>query len=221
MDRFNVAVTGSVLPGFAEDDVVVQLEAIFKTSRGAVTPLVSGRRLIIKRDVDSATAERYVLRLRDIGLGCELERARAPTSGDTSSPLASVVSFKQPQQVSPPLLDSSSETQVGKSGTLMQRVVMLVGVVCIVAGAVKLITSPAVVAGIASTFRALFYLVGTAMLWLGGATALISGLMFPRVDRRFKTGYKENRRVTWEGFGLVVGALVAAGGWLLLRWVGK
>lgn len=70
----NVVTTGNVLPGFVKEEVQVHLGRLFSRSPDAVARLLAGTPLTIKRQVDAATANEYVSRLKQIGVDCRVER---------------------------------------------------------------------------------------------------------------------------------------------------
>jgi type II secretory pathway pseudopilin PulG len=103
MGAFNVVVTGNLLPGFSREQVVPQLAQLFNQSTDAASHLLQGHPVTIKRQTDAATAERYVQRLRQIGVECEAEAdVLEADSGVFSTP-----SFARSSNPEPPPVPTS------------------------------------------------------------------------------------------------------------------
>ena len=68
MNAFDVVVEGQCLPGFEREAVRLALAKLTRRSEDTAGRLLAGRRVVVKRGVDLATATRYVEALRAIGV---------------------------------------------------------------------------------------------------------------------------------------------------------
>ena len=58
-ETFDVIFRGDIVLGHALDDVKVRLQKLFKVDASKIDALFTGRPVILKRNLDSATAEKY------------------------------------------------------------------------------------------------------------------------------------------------------------------
>lgn len=100
MDRFSVVLDGVVAPGADRATVLRQLAELFAQPEATAERLLAGRPVIVKRDVDRATGDRYVQRLAAVGAPGRLEPAHLELDADFTDYNAPVV------PPAPPTLDS-------------------------------------------------------------------------------------------------------------------
>jgi len=74
MTTFRVVIEGSVLQGFGLDDVRRRLASLIGRSDDVAGGLLGGRPSTVKREIDEATALRYVEALKKIGVSCHAEQ---------------------------------------------------------------------------------------------------------------------------------------------------
>lgn len=119
--NFDVIFQGQLLPG--TDGVVVRakLAALFKIDAARVEAMFSGQRVVIKKNVDAATAETYVAALNKAGAAAEMIAVVMPAVVVASEPRAETpatpvvmtiaepgVLLVEPQPVTPPTFDTSA-----------------------------------------------------------------------------------------------------------------
>ena len=71
--------------------------------------------------------------------------------------------------------------------------------------------------GSRSLLNTLTSALGMLLLACGVLSCCVGGLLMPKPDRRFKTGYKDNEVVTWQFRAMVIGLALGVTGLLLLR----
>ena len=59
MSRYEIAFAGELVPGAIAEQVKANLAKLFQADAQRIAALFSGRRIVIKTDVDQATAEKY------------------------------------------------------------------------------------------------------------------------------------------------------------------
>lgn len=59
MERYEIAFTGQLLPGAQPDVVRANLARLFRADAGRIALLFSGRRIVIKNQLDAQAAEKY------------------------------------------------------------------------------------------------------------------------------------------------------------------
>ena len=80
-ETFDVIFRGDIVLGHALDDVKVRLQKLFKVDASKIDALFTGRPVILKRNLDSATAEKYRKVLHQAGAQIRL----APSGGAQSA----------------------------------------------------------------------------------------------------------------------------------------
>lgn len=69
---FEVAFSGQISDGADLDEVKVQVGKMFKADDAKLAQLFSGKRIVIKKNIDQATAARYESALNNAGAECEV-----------------------------------------------------------------------------------------------------------------------------------------------------
>ncbi len=69
---FEVALSGQISEGASADDVKVKLGKMFNADEAKLAQLFSGRRVVIKKNIDQATAGKYKTALNHAGAECEV-----------------------------------------------------------------------------------------------------------------------------------------------------
>ncbi|WP_213879997.1 hypothetical protein [Pseudomonas sp. dw_358] len=72
MSLFEIVFSGEVLPGFAGEQVRSNLARLFQADESRVATLFSGRRLVLKNNLDAAAAEKYRATLERAGALAEV-----------------------------------------------------------------------------------------------------------------------------------------------------
>ena len=74
---FEVAFSGQISDGANADEVRVKVAKLFNADEAKLTQLFSGKRIVIKKNIDQATANKYRTALARAGAECEI----APVGG--------------------------------------------------------------------------------------------------------------------------------------------
>jgi hypothetical protein len=93
---YDVVFTGVIVPGRDQAQVRRNLAALFKTEPAKIEPLFSGKRFVIKKGLDEATALKYQQALREAGaivhiepVAASPEAASKPVSAPAAHPAIS------------------------------------------------------------------------------------------------------------------------------------
>lgn len=86
--RFNVVFAGEMVAGADPAKVRENLAAAFKMDISKVEALFSGKRVVVKKDADQATAMKFRAVMKQAGAVCDLERIgdEAPAAAETAAP---------------------------------------------------------------------------------------------------------------------------------------
>lgn len=93
---FEVAFSGKLLEGADPDQVKARVGKMFNADAAKVAQLFSGKRIVIKKNIDQATAAKYKTALNRAGAECEVKLMGAPaaepaapkTAPETAKPAA-------------------------------------------------------------------------------------------------------------------------------------
>ena len=69
---FAVVFSGVIVPGSDREQVKLNLAKLFKVEPARVEPMFSGKRVVIKAQLDQATAQKYQAALKSAGAVCEV-----------------------------------------------------------------------------------------------------------------------------------------------------
>ncbi len=72
MSRYEIAFSGQLVPGAQLDLVKANLAKLFQADAQRITQLFSGRRIVIKNNLDAASAEKYRVTLERAGARVEV-----------------------------------------------------------------------------------------------------------------------------------------------------
>ena len=89
--RFNVVFAGEIVAGADPAKVRENLAAAFRMDMAKVEALFSGKRVVVKKDADQATAMKFRAVMKQAGAQAELERVGEPTPS-TAEPAAAAPS---------------------------------------------------------------------------------------------------------------------------------
>lgn len=107
-ELFEVAFAGEIADGADLEQVKAKVGAMFKADASKLAHLFSGKRVVIKKNIDQATAKKYQTALNKAGALCEvrsMSAAVAPTPPAEATPApapASTEAQPSPQQTAPP-----------------------------------------------------------------------------------------------------------------------
>ena len=119
--NFEVIFQGQLLPGADGVAVRAKLAALFKIDAARIEAMFAGQRVVIKKNVDAATAQTYVAALDNAGAIAEIISMAAPAVAAPSEPRQEVpvapivmtiaapgVLLVEPEPVTPPTFDTSA-----------------------------------------------------------------------------------------------------------------
>lgn len=86
--RYDLLFRGDIVPGRRLEEVRARLCELFQIDDARAARLFSGRPVILRRELDAATAERYRAALADAGALVELRSPQAPDADPPGSPPA-------------------------------------------------------------------------------------------------------------------------------------
>ncbi|WP_434458422.1 hypothetical protein JQR85_07825 [Stutzerimonas urumqiensis] len=97
MSRYEIAFSGDLLPGAQPEQVRANLARLFQADAQRIALLFSGRRIVIKQNLDEAAAEKYRVTLERAGARVEVcdmdaieEIELAPPPAEPDAPATSV-----------------------------------------------------------------------------------------------------------------------------------
>ena len=99
-ELFEIAFSGQIVEGADLDAVKQKIGAIFKADEARLEHMFSGRRVVIKRQVDEITAIKYRGAFLKAGAICEVVSSAAAVAQE-SSPPATVIPEKTPARTTP------------------------------------------------------------------------------------------------------------------------
>lgn len=88
MSRYEIAFSGQLLPGAVPEQVRANLIRLFQADEQRIALLFSGRRVVIKSDLDEAAAEKYRASFERAGALAEVRNldAAAPAAASSAAP---------------------------------------------------------------------------------------------------------------------------------------
>jgi len=108
-ELFEVAFSGQIKEGADLEQVKVKVGAMFKADATKLAHLFSGKRMVIKKNVDQATANKYKSALNNAGAVCEIKSlSEAPPAKEQAEPKAAQVSPAAIKQDAKPASITSS-----------------------------------------------------------------------------------------------------------------
>lgn len=121
--RFNVVFAGEMVAGADPAKVRENLAAAFKMDISKVEALFSGKRVVVKKDADQATAMKFRAVMKQAGAVCDLERigeeapAPAAETPAPAAPAAKPASFAEaPAPVKGGSLETVGTIRMGGTG---------------------------------------------------------------------------------------------------------
>ncbi len=83
-NHYNIVFEGKTVPGKEIDLVKKALMNILKADDQSIDRLFSGKRVLIRKNVEAATAKKFLKAFEDVGAVCNLEQVKV--SGEVSAP---------------------------------------------------------------------------------------------------------------------------------------
>jgi hypothetical protein len=87
-ERFEIAFSGQIIEGSDRETVKKNIGQIFKADSARLELMFSGRRVLIKREADEATAAKYRTAFGKAGAVCEVRSLSKENSNETEPPEA-------------------------------------------------------------------------------------------------------------------------------------
>jgi uncharacterized protein YbjQ (UPF0145 family) len=84
-NHYNIVFEGKTVPGKEIDLVKKALMNILKADEQSIDRLFSGKRVLIRKNVEAATAKKFRKAFEDVGAVCNLEQVKV--SGEVSAPI--------------------------------------------------------------------------------------------------------------------------------------
>lgn len=111
-ELYEVAFYGEIVEGADLDQVKAKVAAMFKADAAKLAQLFSGKRVVIKKNIDQATANKYQSALQNAGAQCEVKSLAEPASTQpTGDSAPSTPAQQQTQAVSPAAAPASSSAR--------------------------------------------------------------------------------------------------------------
>ncbi len=99
---FEVAFSGQINQGADADDVKAKVGKMFNADEAKLAQLFSGKRIVIKKNIDQATAAKYKTALNRAGAECEIKSMGGESdpaqAASTATPVAPVAASKPVSQ---------------------------------------------------------------------------------------------------------------------------
>ena len=87
-ELFEIAISGEILDGENSADVKARVGKMFNADEAKIAHLFSGNRIVIKKNVDQQTAEKYKIALNKAGAVCEIKSLTRPVASASTPPPA-------------------------------------------------------------------------------------------------------------------------------------
>jgi hypothetical protein len=88
-ELFEVAFSGQIKDGADLEQVKAKVAAMFKADATKLAHLFSGKRMVIKKNIDQVMANKYKLALDNAGAVCEIKSLAEPVAKDKAVPAVS------------------------------------------------------------------------------------------------------------------------------------
>src|SRR3569832_873678 len=120
---YQVVVTGQLAPGAQLEQVKDKVARLFNAPAAKLVALFAGTRVVVKKGLDQAAAERYVAALLEAGLIARVESlddtvARASPTTPTLAPVG--VALVEPRHIPVPAIDTSALSVAAVGSALVE-----------------------------------------------------------------------------------------------------
>ena len=105
---FEIAFSGKIMEGANPDEVKVRVGKIFNADAAMIAQLFSGKRVVIKKNVDKATAAKYKTALNRAGAQCEVKLMGGDPAAAAPAQAAPAAQPAAAPSASAPATDSGS-----------------------------------------------------------------------------------------------------------------
>ncbi|MDE1463962.1 hypothetical protein [Spartinivicinus poritis] len=100
--RYELVFHGELISGFTETAAKQNVAKLFKANEQQIAIFFSGKRVVIKNQLDQATGEKYLQALKKAGLNCQLTEMGASDSAASSRPTSHAKQPPPAQAQQPP-----------------------------------------------------------------------------------------------------------------------
>jgi hypothetical protein len=115
-ELFEVAFSGQIDDGADLDEVKAKVAAMFKADETKLAHLFSGKRIVIKKNIDAQTAAKYQTALGRVGAKCEVKSLSVSDEvAPSPSPQPGVVNSPPPSTPSEPAVEPASRSPAAAS----------------------------------------------------------------------------------------------------------
>lgn len=106
--RYHIVFEGQLVGGAAREAVEANLGKLFRMPPEKVAALFSGKRVILKRDADQATAMKFRAALKQAGALCQLVPVGEDAAAPVAAPSAAATASPEPSTPAPAASSASS-----------------------------------------------------------------------------------------------------------------
>ncbi len=128
---YSVVFTGEIKASVTRDQAIENLAVLFKKDTAAIEKLFTGKKIIIKRDLDHQSATKYQMALANAGVVSELldQSAEEHVQSENKAPVANTSAFTvaeagatiiEPKNTPEPLIDISTLSMSDAGITLVE-----------------------------------------------------------------------------------------------------
>ena len=113
---YSVVFTGKLKAGASHDEVMKSLSLLFKKDIDFINRLFSGQHVIIKRDLDQESAQKYKMALGNAGAICEVQQSQTEplTVAQTGETII------EPAEIAEAIIDISTYSMALAGDTIME-----------------------------------------------------------------------------------------------------
>ncbi|MCX4030047.1 hypothetical protein H0A36_01735 [Endozoicomonas sp. SM1973] len=119
--RYELVFHGELIAGFTEAAAKQNVAKLFKANEQQIAIFFSGKRVVIKNQLDQATGEKYLQALKKAGLNCQLTEMGAAESTVSSQPTSSAnqppPTQQPPAKPAEPSNQEASQTESNEAST--------------------------------------------------------------------------------------------------------
>lgn len=114
-ELYEVVFFGEIVEGAELDQVKAKVAAMFKADAAKLAQLFSGKRVVIKKNIDQATANKYQSALKNAGAKCEVKSLVDTVADTASTPPAGDNAPSAPVQAVAPAAATASSRAVSNA----------------------------------------------------------------------------------------------------------
>jgi hypothetical protein len=120
-ELFDIAFSGQISEGADPAEVKARIGKMFNAQGAKLDQLFSGKRIVIKRNVDEATAQKFVSAFLNAGAVCEA-RSTSPAPAEPATPQAAAAPVSAPSSASAPPPDAGAPPSTDPLGVTAEQI---------------------------------------------------------------------------------------------------